>query len=176
MNHLISIYLYILISIQRNIDHLWRFITGLPQLKHSEITPELYLGGQYGIHGIALMEKLGITGIINLRTVQIENEIIKKTFRLLHLPTPDHHAPTIKQLKAGITFIQKEVERGGKVYIHCKHGEGRGPTMAMAYLISIGMTFKDAFALVKKIRTFIRPTPAQIERLQDLEKLLSLHR
>ncbi|HEX8018609.1 protein-tyrosine phosphatase family protein [Mucilaginibacter sp.] len=55
---------------------------------------------------------------------------------------------------------------GGTVYIHCRQGSGRGPTMAIAYLISTGLTYEDAFSLVKKVRTFINLCPGQLVRLK----------
>jgi dual specificity MAP kinase phosphatase len=41
--------------------------------------------------------------------------------------------------------------------------------MAIAYLISTGLTYEDAFSLVKKVRTFINPRPGQIAGLKELE-------
>jgi len=162
----------IVINIQRLIDHAYRAIVGLPQLKRSQITGELFLGGQYGIRAATTMKKLGITGIINMRMSNLYEEEIKKSFSVLNLNTLDTKAPTLEKLLNGITFIKKELEDGGKVYIHCAYGEGRGPTMAIAYLMSIGMKYENAFNHVKKIRTFIDPTPSQIERLMELEKVL----
>lgn len=65
-----------------------------------------------------------------------------------------------------------EIKKGGKTYVHCHYGEGRGATMVMAYLMSTGMTYEDAFALVQKVRTFISPTPSQIARLKEFEQSL----
>jgi dual specificity MAP kinase phosphatase len=42
--------------------------------------------------------------------------------------------------------------------------------MAIAYLLRKGTTFEDAFALVKSVRPFIDPRPAQIARLRELEQ------
>lgn len=91
---------------------------------------------------------------------------------ILHLPTPDLTAPRMDDLLKGITFIKNEIDNGGKVYIHCRAGEGRGPTMAIAYLMSTGMLFEDALHSIKKVRTFIRPTLPQIEQLKKLERIL----
>lgn len=92
---------------------------------------------------------------------------------VLHLPTRDRQAPTLDHLKQGIKFISQEIEKGGKVYVHCFWGEGRGPTMALAYLISKGLNLEDAMAEVKRVRTFVKPTKVQIRRLKELEQLLS---
>lgn len=172
MKQLYSLWLYMIIQIQRGLDHAWRYATGFPTLKRSVITPNLYLGGQYHIKSIVLLKKLGITGIVSMRMRDVSNRDLLKEFHLLHLPTPDRHAPSLEQLQEGAAFINKEIKNNGKVYIHCRAGEGRGPTMALAYLIYSGMTFDDAFALVKKTRTFISPTPPQIERLREFEQVV----
>jgi dual specificity MAP kinase phosphatase len=42
--------------------------------------------------------------------------------------------------------------------------------MTIAYLLKTGLTYEDAFALVRKVRTFINPRPSQIGRLKELEQ------
>ncbi len=157
------------IKIERYLDHSWRQITGFPMLKRSAITKDIYLGGQYYLRAINKFKKLGVTGIVNMRLNSIYTEAKLQGLRSLHLPTPDQQAPTLEQLKKGVTFIKKEIENGGKVYIHCRYGEGRGPTMAIAYLISTGVKLDDAIEYVRDIRTFIRPTLVQLERLKEFE-------
>lgn len=164
-SHLLKIY----INFQRSFDHTWRKYSGLPQVSKSEITPFLYLGGQYSDLGLSKLKTLGITGIVNMRTKAVHPQNLIPFAKLLHLPTTDNHAPTLEQLRNGVTFIQQELDNGGKVYIHCRLGEGRGPTMAIAYLVSIGMTFEDAISLVKKTRPFINPSPVQLKRLKEFE-------
>lgn len=171
MNPIYSLWLFITIQLQRGIDQAWRHLTGFPQQKRSMITPQIYVGGQYSIRSVALLEKLGITGIVSMRMKDIANKDLLANFHILHLPTPDHTAPTMKHLEEGVDFIEKEIKQKGKVYIHCRAGEGRGPTMAIAYLIHTGMTYDDAYALIKKIRPFIHPTLPQVKRLKEFEKL-----
>lgn len=130
----------------------------------------MYLGGQYSPFAVARFRELGITGIVNVRLHTIHNLSETKRFNVLHLPTPDGYAPTQKQLERGVKFIAEEISNGGKVYIHCKYGEGRGPTMALAYLISTGLTLDDAIAFVKKVRTFIKPTKPQLIALKKFEE------
>ncbi|MFA9289332.1 MAG: dual specificity protein phosphatase family protein [Weeksellaceae bacterium] len=174
MQQLTSFIMTIVIDIQRVIDHTYRRIVGLPQLKRSQITGEVFLGGQYGIHAVTTMEKLGITGIVNMRTRGLYDAELQNKFHILNLPTPDLHAPSIENLQKGVAFIDKQIKQKGKVYIHCHHGEGRGASMVIAYLISQGMTYDDAFAHVKKVRTFIRPTAVQVKRLREFAKLYEL--
>lgn len=171
MKLIASFLLKLSIQAQRFIDHTHRKLTGLPQLKRSQITHELFLGGQYGIRAISTMQKIGITGIINMRTRSLDDKKLGEHFSILNLPTPDFHAPSIDQLQNGVAFIQTHLEQNGKVYIHCRLGEGRGPTMVIAYLLARGMTYEDALTSVKKVRPFIGLSRVQIEQLHSFAKL-----
>lgn len=141
----------------------------MPRLKRCEITANLYLGSQYNLVGLRKLKELGVTAIINMRIHSVYSEAQYAGFRYLHLPTPDNTPPPLEVLKRGANFAQKEVDNGGKVYIHCRQGLGRGPTMALAYLLKTGLTLEDALALVKRARPFINPRPGQLARLAELE-------
>lgn len=162
---------FLFLQYERLLDHGLRHILGKITPKKSMITPEVYLGGQYGPRGITQFRQVGITGIVNMRLEGIPHYLDTREFHTLHLPTKDRTAPTLSDLKKGIAFIQKEIHNGGKVYIHCQWGEGRGATMVLAYLISTGMTLPDALTLVSSIRT-IYPRKSQCEVLEHLEKEL----
>lgn len=168
MKKLKSIVIALWIHIDRIIDHGYRMLTGKPTVRRSQIMPSLYIGGQYKESGLKHFGGLGITAVVNMRMKADFSVEQMKPIRLLHLPTIDQTAPTIEQLQKGIRFIQDEIDNGGKVYIHCRFGEGRGPTMGIAYLLSIGMTFEDALALVKENRPFVNLTKPQKKRLQEL--------
>ncbi len=106
-----------------------------------------------------------------MREYSVYNEAQYAGFNYLHLPTIDNTPPDIRALMRGADFADQEIKKGGKVYIHCRQGLGRGPTMTIAYLLKTGLTYDDAFMLVKKARTFINPRPLQIQRLKELEEL-----
>jgi len=170
LNRIKSIITLIIIFIQKIWDNVYRLFNGIPTLKRSQITANLFLGSQYSLVGLQKLKALGITAIINMRMNPVYTESQYESFIYLHLPTLDNTPPPLDILIKGADFADREIKKGGKVYIHCRQGLGRGPTMTIAYLISTGLTFDDAFALVKKVRTFINPRPGQIERLKELEK------
>ncbi len=171
INPIISILKKVYIQWERLYDHVWTYVTGVPQLRYSRITPNLFLGGQYKLRAINELKDRGITAIVNMRTRTIHNKVSKYPWvTFLHLPTRDGYAPSIEHLKQGATFMQKQIDKGGKVYVHCRHGEGRGPTMAIAFLISTGMTLQDAYDVVRDTRTFAYPNKRQMERLKEFEK------
>jgi len=154
-------------------DQFKRRRTGLPVAKTSQITDKLFVGGQYKAHLIPKLQLLGITAIVNMRTKSVHLGKAIPGIEYLHLPTADRHAPSLENLKKGSEFIQQQIAKGGVVYIHCKAGEGRGPSMAIAYLISTGLTLEDAFETVRKVRRFIRPTKVQLSQLQKFYETYS---
>lgn len=164
-----SIGVLILIFIQKLFDNLHRIIFGIPNIKRSQITSHLFLGSQFNIVGLKKLKALGVTAIINMRLHSDYNKATLQGIQYLHLPTADNTAPSLENLVKGANFAEKEILSGGTVYIHCRQGLGRGPTMALAYLIKSGVTFMDAYTLVKKVRPFIHPVKVQIERLKELE-------
>lgn len=170
-NKIKSLITLIVIFWQKIWDNVYRFFYGIPTLKHSQITADLFLGSQYSLLGLQKLKALGITAIVNMRENPIFAESQYQGFKYLHLPTVDNTPPPLDVLIRGADFMNTEIKAGGKVYVHCRQGLGRGPTMAIAYLLSTGLTFEDAFALVKKVRTFINPRVTQIARLKELEQL-----
>lgn len=167
-----SKWLSLMIELSRSRDHLYRRLTGKPRAKRSLITPEVFLGGQYKQAGLTTLKAWGITAVVSMRMKKPVIFQSTEWLSVLHLPTIDQTAPSLAQLKQGVDFIKKQVDAGGKVYIHCHHGEGRGPTMTAAYLISTGISLDDALDQIRKVRTFIRPTLSQLERLKEYEALI----
>ncbi len=145
----------------RWVDQIYRRTTGKPVWGLSAVTPQLLLGGQHYKNGYARMCEFGISAIVNMRKEHsdIENGIAGE--RHLQLATIDNTPPTVEDLMRGSDFIREEIERGGKVYIHCAVGCGRAPTMTAAYLISTGMSPEAALKRIKKIRPFINLTRSQ---------------
>jgi dual specificity MAP kinase phosphatase len=164
-----SHWIIFVILLQKMFDILHQLIMGIPTLKRSQVSANLYLGGQYNLMGLKKLKQMGITAIVSMRENSIYDEVHLEGFKFLHLPTADNTPPKMEDLIRGAEFIDAEVNKNGKVYIHCRQGLGRGPSMAIAYLLKIGTTYDDAFALVKSVRPFINPRPLQIQRLRELE-------
>jgi protein tyrosine phosphatase (PTP) superfamily phosphohydrolase (DUF442 family) len=145
------------------------YVTGVPMLRYSRVTPQLYVGPQFNARGKRHLEQAGITAVVNLRT-EFDDAVHGLAFsEYCYLPTVDDDSPSIKHFQKGVDFIHAVVEEGGKVYIHCKAGVGRAPTMAAAYLIARGYSLDDALALIERPRPFIAITPPQMEALRRYE-------
>lgn len=142
-----------------------RFVTGAPIQRLSQITPQLHISGQHQGRGWKTLSQRGITAMINMRTEFDDQAAGIAPPRYMHLKIIDNTPPTLEHLQAGSDFIAQEIREGGKVYVHCAAGVGRAPTMAAAYLVSTGRSPADAWAQIRKVRPFIRPTPAQIAQV-----------
>ncbi len=144
-------------------------ITGIPMIKFSQITPEIYVGPQYNRAGKRSLERQGITGDVNMRIEFDDAAYGLALEHYCHLPTIDDDAPTVDHLNQGIAFIRQVTAEGGRVYIHCAGGVGRAPTMAAAYFISQGFSLEQAIELIKKSRPFIKIMPPQMAQLRQFE-------
>lgn len=149
-------------------------VTGVPLLEYSRITDSLYVGPQYREGGKRTLLQAGITHVVNMRS-EFDDEAHGLTLtdddsaNYCYLPTTDDEPIAPDHISKGIAFIDRAIEEGGKVYIHCSAGVGRAPSMAAAYLISKGYSAEDALALISKARPFIRLTPKQIQALKRFE-------
>jgi dual specificity MAP kinase phosphatase len=161
--------------LDRLYDNAHRVIAGLPRLRRCQITANLFLGSQYNKLGLQKLKSLGITAIVNMREHSVYGDSLYLGIKYLHLATVDNTPPAIETLITGADFIDNEIKNGGKVYVHCRQGLGRGPTMTLAYLLKTGLTYDDAFMLVKKVRPFINPRSSQVDRLRELEAYYKTH-
>ena len=151
-------------------DHLLRLLTGMSPSATSRIAPNLYVGGQHYERGLERMARLGISATLSLRReaddqargVALENH--------LWLPTNDDAPPTLEQLGAASIFIGQALAEGRGVYVHCMSGVGRAATTAAAYLISTGLTTDEAWAAIRRVRPFVRPSDGQLDMLREFQR------
>jgi len=146
------------------------YLTGVPILRRSRITPRLYVGPQFNQRGLALLQDADINAVINMRIEFDDAEEGLLLEEYCHLPTVDDEAPSLDHIDEGVRFIRRITAEGGKVYIHCAGGIGRAPTMAAAYLIAEGATLDEALDQIKRVRPYIRIMPPQIDLLREVEK------
>ncbi len=158
------------LTLYRWYERTLRRIMGVSIDQYSHVGPYLYVGGQYRATARRYFERLGIKVIVNLRRQRIPRAI--GGIEILQIPTQDWRPPTLDGLKRGIRFIDAHVARKQAVYVHCRLGEGRGPTMAAAYLISKGMTADEAVAHIQRFRPMARPNRMQMRQLARLQEEL----
>ncbi len=146
-------------------------LTGIPLVRFTRITPEVWVGGQYGPRGKRKLLRHGVNAGVNMR-IEFDDAAHDLAFEhYCHLPTVDETAPTLDHLQEGVEFMQRVIEARGSVYVHCAGGVGRAPSMAAAYFMSQGMTLDEAVTLIQQVRPYVDLLPPQVSRLQEFEAL-----
>lgn len=135
----------------------------------SEITDQIAIGTNMccGVHAQQLVDR-GFTADIDLE--EERQELPPSLPAYLWLPVKDHEAPTQDQLALGTAFMQAAIDRGAKVYVHCRVGHGRSPTMVAAYFIIQGMTTEEAIHRIQERRPEAHPEAQQVDALREFER------
>lgn len=143
---------------------------------YSQITDNIFIGsdlcmGLYCPMHSAEFKRLGISAEINLEIERNEQPTVGVEI-YLWLPIEDNACPTMDQLMVGTVLIDQISKSMKKVYVHCRNGHGRSPTVVVAYLVRFRhMSVAEAIEFMKKKRPEIHPNAAQIEGLLAFEKL-----
>jgi len=127
------------------------------KFRYSQITDQIYIGSDFCKGGVCLLhsEEFKALGVkVELNLSQEENELPPKELEVyVWLPVPDGGSPSPEQLDIGSSTINDSVEAGKTVYVHCKNGHGRSPSVVVAYLIRFkGHTVPDAVSLIEEKR------------------------
>lgn len=116
--------------------------------------------------------KQGITYDVSLEKNRIDAPYGVDSY--IWIPVEDHQAPTQEQLEFGVSVLERIVVLGKKVYVHCKNGHGRAPTLVAAYFIKLGKTRDEAIDLIKEKRPAIHLEDAQEKALEEFFKKHSI--
>lgn len=137
------------------------------------VAPDLAIGSD--IRDLDFLKRHGISAIIGLQAERSDEEskLRNAGMEYLRLPIKDGHAPELSQIQSMVSWINQQAKNGKKVYMHCAAGVGRAPTMAMAYLVSTGLTADQAFAEIKLKHPDTGPGPRQLEAVREYETLIS---
>ncbi len=140
------------------------------EFNYNKITPYIFLGTNQCCQthfDEQLLEK-GVKVDISMEEERIDRPYGVGGF--LWLPTKNHDAPSLKQLELGVAAIDKLVEQETKMYIHCKNGHGRAPTMLAAYFVSQGMSTEEAIGIIADKRPEIHIEDIQVEQLKKFQE------
>ena len=141
---------------------------------YSKITKNIYIGsdlckgGVCPIHGEDF-KRLGVCVEINLSAERKEtppDDIDSYTW----MPVVDGYAPSPDQLDTGTTIMDQAIKNGKTVYVHCRNGHGRSPTMVAAYFIRYqNKSVEEAIGLVKQKRPEIHIENTQKKTLKTFK-------
>lgn len=134
-------------------------------LDYNEITDGIYVGtNQCCAAGLSeVLKKEEVSADISLEDVRIDQPFGVAMY--VWLPTRDKTPPSHDQLSLGVGALEEMVRQKRKVYVHCKNGHGRAPTLVAAYVITHGKTPEEAVAFIKEKRPSIHLEKSQVEML-----------
>jgi len=141
------------------------------QLNYSEVTPHLAVGGAFRGRHIKHLRKRGVTAVVDCRQEARDDPdaLQQSGIQFLHVPTPDRYGFTYDQLHQGVDWVLDHIGDGGRAFLHCEHGVGRGPLLACAVLVAQGHTAPQALRTVRAARWQALPNDRQLAALLAFE-------
>jgi hypothetical protein len=142
------------------------------KLNYSDVTPQLAVGGAFRKRQIKRLKHHGVTAVVDCRLeARDDPEALKAAdIEFLHVPTPDRHGFTYDQMFQGVDWVLEHTSKGGRAFLHCEHGVGRGPLMACCVLVAQGYTAPEALRIVRGGRWQALPNDRQLSALLAFEE------
>jgi protein-tyrosine phosphatase len=142
------------------------------QLNYSEVTPHLAVGGAFKKRQIKRLRQRGVTAVVDCRLEATDdaNALARSGIDLLHVPTADRYGFSYTQMRQGVDWVLDHIARGGRAFLHCEHGVGRGPLMACAVLVAQGHSAPEALRIVRAARWQALPNDRQLVALVNFER------
>ena len=115
-----------------------------------------------------------VTAFLSLTEEPLPLSLLEKyQLQAEHLPIPDFTAPDIQQVEQATQIINKFLEEGLKVGVHCGAGLGRTGTILACYLVREGTNASDAIIQIRTKRPGSIETPEQEAIIRQYEAHLS---
>jgi hypothetical protein len=111
-----------------------------------QASPRVYSGSEpHGEEGFASLARLGVRTVVSVDGDRPDVEAAREHgLRYVHIPIGYDGVPK----KAGEALARVVRETGGPIYIHCHHGQHRGPAAAAVACIAAGHATPDQAATV----------------------------
>ena len=105
-----------------------------PAVQFHRLTPDLLVGPRPSPEQVLELSALGIQKVISVDALPPESSVWGDSLQLRHLPLDYRDIPRTFQLQLARELSADPV----KTYIHCHHGQHRGPAAALTALLNLG--------------------------------------
>ncbi|KAF3909559.1 hypothetical protein AA313_de0205237 [Arthrobotrys entomopaga] len=131
----------------------------------------LYIGGMFVMRRQDELQGKNITHVVSVLRGKLDPKLFEPyatTGRHLHIEVDDDHDENlIEYFQTSNAFIDKAVQSGGNVFIHCAMGISRSSTIACAYLIYKRQIPPDvAIDIIRQTRPIVCPNIGFTQQLQ----------
>lgn len=136
-------------------------------LNYDYITDGIFIGtNQCCTMGLSnMLKREGVTAEISLEEERLDQPFGVEEY--VWIPVRNNTPPSSDQLSFGVSVLEKLVTQKKKVFVHCRNGHGRAPTLVSAYLIKKGMSPKEAVEFVKSKRPVVHLEDSQMLALEN---------
>ena len=105
---------------------------------------------------IRLLGRCGVTAVVSVASEEYADPVREwcqaAGLRHLRYRVPDMVAPEAADVRDFVAEVTYELERGGRVAVHCLGGVGRTGTMVACYLVAAGHSADEAIDEVRRRR------------------------
>lgn len=138
-----------------------------------EVVAGLWIGAAPTARQAQWLRERGIDAVIDLRAERNPDETVWPLgFRVITAELRDHGTPSAQELEAVATTVRDLMAEGRTVFVHCRAGLERSPTVACAALMLQGWTLSVAYHRVVGTRKHALPTDGQLAALHELQTRL----
>jgi protein-tyrosine phosphatase len=130
----------------------------------------LYLGSRFDSGNFELLQRTGITAVVNVTPEEPNYFQDIPEFKYIRCPVEDKPDSDISSyFDSSSDFIEEMRNEGRIIFVHCRGGISRSPTIVISYLMKYRkFSFKQAYKLVSKNRR-IAPNIGFIKSLENLD-------
>lgn len=122
------------------------------------VDDDIVLGAFPFARDVKQMAAIGVKAVVNTCEEYCgpTDEYAEHKIEQFRMPTVDFTHPSLKDVTEAVAFIESQVAKGHRIYIHCKAGRARSATVAICWLMkSRGITKEEGQQILNKARPHI---------------------
>lgn len=125
-------------------------------------------------YDLQALKRVGVSILLSLTVRPLDQDVLRLMgMRAYWYPIPDMGAPTLTSAKEICRLIERLLNNGATIAVHCRAGLGRTGTILAAYLIWCGQSAVGALEEVRRIQPRWVQSDTQVRFLEEFAKELS---